>query len=1813
MNRVKLATLLVTSAFALTTLVAPASSAFAATSSPANATSMAQDMITFLQNQSDSLDFSNLSNSDYYVYGAFLSNFFVPWSTTFGDLNYSASDPSSNATASQLADNLSVKFFGSNQQAAQFGQLNNFLYTALYSQLSSPSGTDTLYANAGHTTVLSGQGLMDKISGADSDPNIYTSTGQVVMNVDTKATRASLQVLFGLNPDYMASPTEGLSQLTALYMDGVGNIWGAYHSSSLGQGELVDASKFVLFLPASLNPAVFDPTSLNSSSSLSSLQFPATNVFSMGGTLKLGGSMPSFQPNSTAILHIPYYNLKDGNYLPQTTGATTIMGVESPFSYIGDSDALMGGSASVPNPLPAVKSFLNQDLTQPVSSSDMRILISEDPSSSSLDSDLFRTLNLPSHTAKENYWAYFLNTSVLHMSNLADDMYYFPVGGSPSASSSGNGYSPPRADFKTAVSETGGGNSSPFGVYTQKLFAAQDGQGQYSLYSNAYLSSPFNSFLSSFLQLPANVSAELGYLNRYGLSGSSASLLSYFFRTGTWNTDSYYTIGNSMTTLTDGNTIFSGLLEAPQFERTKATGGNTLSGILGNFFGLNNIMASVFALSTSDQTAGAWGISYNLPQFPANSPYYQAVGDSSSNTLTPSIKNALATEFYNFMTYRIFSMDSTFTGQLTGASIGTTFTSPVGGSNAQGTTSGTFALASPIDNGVNDYPGIYWGYMVQMLGITPSGAGWSNPIPYYNKYLPPTTFPTIGSSGSLGLGGTTGSGATATSPSPSDADMEKAILQDTYSLLSPSGSSYRDELVKATQDSWIVSTHEALVGSLSSNYSIGTGSDGTYASVVGYINTPSLSDLPLTQWLLTNYIYIYLLLLLVSVMLIILMIMTNMRSLRDGTLLFLTMAFVLLLPQFLVGNVINLSNSISNNIYSNKFNYWAIIQQQKALDNAQNAVLTGNQMDAIIASSMQDATNTYANSGVLLKWMAPKTSTEFNQLFSGGSGQGFMQNFTLFRWLFSSYLNQTQYVYNDPLADYAYMPYNYIAQEAQNSYQDMSSLSTDPNTTLQQIYQDASNAAWLSNYQFAMFNPHNKGIQYTPLQRSWLDATGPYGNAYDDYRFWPLSDTGVTGVIFSTSYTQPTGVGYNQDGSDTSPQYNAFTLTTESPFYYFYNVFQSRYNSSGQSFKDVMLNPSLYQVTNSTNPAVNGQLRDFLDMKGLFTYVIPYLQQANNYVYGYTNIHGTSISGYNFSSGGAPSSNINPQLRSQYIQQQQQKLNLEGVWNLYSPWVDQLNSLNVLDQPVQVAGQQAFVANALNPGAYQAVHRDMIFSPAQMYAEGYNYSDLSNVELRIQQVEQDTERDMMYLTNYYDFNNQVLLTAAAMDATFNFDRDFSQTNLLGTSTEIYPQNFELRDFNYDAFMSLVLLNSTGQSIMQTPNLYASVIANTSIFTGLMLLVSDVFGVFIVPTVKIVALLLLFFLSFVICISSVVTPPEKLFKSLLKHLILPSLYFVLATGAFAFVISLFMGDGLSAYVGSQTPSLGISDPTIMIILMVIVDGVYIFLLWKIIKMLFTSLRTHVTSSFYGALGLVAGASFGTLGAIKNGLSGALDYGVSRGRRDQLLNTIKGVGTSLSGGSSDSVSDHEDHSFGGASNASAGQVSEPTYFDSSFKDEIDSLASAPANDSTPTTEVASSRNMGKRLVDAKLAVQQAPSNLKDAASYVTSKDGLARDATSAVRDTGASLRSEVKTIGSDLKNTGSGVQERLSDYTTSIREYEIQRQTETVSKLEARKRYSANAAKTQAKASKRIEHLQDKVDMARSRKALLDDLGSRKSDD
>lgn len=1528
-----------------------------------NAATTTSSMLKFFRESRTSLDADKASRDEIFVYGVFLSNFFMPGQTTIKDIADDA-----------LSAKVSTKFFGSDGKKGDVQKLNAKAKESILKGLISEKDFD-LRKGTSEGELLTGTKLFNLFGGVDK--LIYTSKGADSGKIDLNdpAMQAVMKVLFGYAPDLIMSETKGLRGLGKLYIDGFGNIWGVPIFDKDGKSLLTTpVEDYILVLPACLNPVTFAKGN-------SGLKFPVANVFVMGATQIVDPNMFS---NGNIDPFTPYYNITNtkGNLL-------NILGVASTTKQrVGNSDALFKDTS---NSFEGIKKFIDLPPTS-LDTSKAAIVISLDTDKyTDLSKNILSASSLDD-TGKSTLVSYFNSSSTLSLDDLADDMYYFKFSASGSDSSG--------ADWA----------SDDAGLLAkQSMFTTNDRK---ALYTNSSAPSPFNAFYLKYLAS----SDKTAFLKQSlsGLTSGNTDIIKSFLDTGLIGSDDTDSIMSAFKEATGSKkalvygflaptNIVNSILVKDQEASWKFWQNTTKIPVS---FGLTSADSNVAIMSSAaNKEVTDWSSSTLSAHSPSAYRATKAGGElftvSDTNGYTApfkdSDKNSLANVFYNFNSYRLFSMNNTVANLLKGIQQGVEIDTP----------RGKLKVATALANDVNNFPGIYWGYMTQMLKITKTDGIWSS-TSYSNETLPDMVINTSG--GTMDLNNNLDNAGVESSANKSLEDKQKDITDKVYGLLSDGSNAYRTSWIKATVDDWLISTHRALTGSWSAGVStISAGAVSSYSSVVGYINTPSLYDMPLTAGILKNYMKLYVFLLFIISVILILLGLSNQRTWHEVIGSFLIMSVVLLLPQIALDKAITASNYVGNSIFSGRFDYWAITQNLQDLNNSLAAKTSDNSLDSTIVENFSKAQNVYSSdAGVKVKWMSPKKDDVFKNMFNTSkTDSNLATNLTIFKWLFNSFANQEEYVYNDPLATYLYRPYNDIASIAKTSYASLKDSKPDAASIKSTIDGKLSTMLGVSDYSFKLLDKKFDKVVMTKDQTDLIDKVTAYsvpGAEQPNYRLWPLASDNVTTAIFRSTYEDNDDAGLSLSKTQ-DPNAKLYLQYTESPYYYFYSVFKARYGNMDGGFKAALLNQQTYKVSDVTaaNLTVNNKTKDFLDLEGLFTDVIPYMEQGNIYVAGWRAKYGSNIEGYDF---GTSTSSASTNSAKAAIKKNHQ----QNVWNIYTPWVANLYSLDVMNKKVSIAKKTVKVADTLNPGSYDSAGRPMIWSEADMVAKHYNASDLSEVEMRMQRVLDSTYTDMQYLTNYHNCPDEVLIAQAAMKATFNFNREFSQTKFIGADVALYPQGFELKNFNYDAFMRLTLMNSTGESLSATKDLYVTILSKTSLFTGLLLLVEDLIAVIIIPACKMIVLLMLLFLGLLICVSSVMSPQEKILKVVWKNFLTPTLLFMLFNVAFAYVVSLFVGEGLTSYVGSRTPSIVTNDPTITIVFLIAVGVIYTFCLVKLIKMMLSPFKAFGVSALWGAVSAVAGVGTTLVNKTKREFGGILASRSMSGRHNELVNAVKGSGSS-----------------------------------------------------------------------------------------------------------------------------------------------------------------------------------------------------------
>lgn len=468
----------------------------------------------------------------------------------------------------------------------------------------------------------------------------------------------------------------------------------------------------------------------------------------------------------------------------------------------------------------------------------------------------------------------------------------------------------------------------------------------------------------------------------------------------------------------------------------------------------------------------------------------------------------------------------------------------------------------------------------------------------------------------------------------------------------------------------------------------------------------------------------------------------------------------------------------------------------------------------------------------------------------------------------------------------------------------------------------------------------------------------------------------------------------------------AYGLYSESVFYYFswclydQGLTPDSYASTG--YKDLLLGQDNGGYFYNNGEGKNGELKDFMDMKSLFSYVIPYLNRGNDVLRAWEDLYGVKI----YSGVSTEEGHTSEYLSDDVLQQKYwNNLNLARMYECYSPWVDIMYDCRYAKpETITVLGDKRTVSNPLDPSTYPD-DRPMIFSKSEMVDYGLTEGDLTTVEKKILKCNEEFQSAMFDLLNYHKFNDVTLNTSAAMLCTFIFNKNFSETGIFKENMEIYPQSFELTDFSYDAVLRFVLANSTGDNLSSKEDFYESIIKSSSLTTAIVMILVDFVSVYVMPGLKIIFVILLFFTAIFVVLTSIfkVNNEKNILIRTWEFLVRPMLLFFVVNIAVTYLVSKFMGVGNDSVTNTSSSSFKFGDPVTVMLALLVIDIASVIYYYKIIRSVWSNLKSmakstggFVTSVIGGGLDMIAGAIAGTaVGSAVAGGSGGSGKGSSSG--------------------------------------------------------------------------------------------------------------------------------------------------------------------------------------------------------------------------
>lgn len=859
--------------------------------------------------------------------------------------------------------------------------------------------------------------------------------------------------------------------------------------------------------------------------------------------------------------------------------------------------------------------------------------------------------------------------------------------------------------------------------------------------------------------------------------------------------------------------------------------------------------------------------------------------------------------------------------------------------------------------------------------------------------------------------------------------MLTAIKDWLYYLLHPTkGLNYFRELLSNKLESLLVGWHNDMLGTSGVGNTLGT---TRYRNTTGYVTTPDLSEIEWTNSLISFYNTAIPFLIIVMIILMVFAYVTGIFSIQKSIFGVVMFSVFLLLPVNLINGVVGASNRISEKLYGEKFTYWALIQMEtyaSSIDEAASgdsnasAGEDGSYENYLVTLYNQNSA-TYANQGnesIVLKWQTPKKMTSL-MFQSDDSYKSLTDSGKQMLNMFLGTAMTGESFVGDPDSVYLYRSYvdisnysRYIYRSLKEGRRGINGLSNAVTDSFTYELQNAIDSLD-SNYTadraagYANKDDNDNGIKIkAPLSSSFVSDTL---NQKGTVKSLTLSDfVGINPDVFNFSIpafnnTSKSIKDYVLDSVDGSRHdtlskdvdgYNegdfsglaAYSLYSENVFYYFswdlYDLGLQPSSDTNSGYKDLLLGDNnagfFYNTTG------NGELKDFMDMKSLFTYIIPYLKQCNDLVHEWDNVYGIfTYDGVPTEEGHWKDEDIKNSLEMQ--QKYWHNLNVARLYSIYTPWVDIMYDCSYAKgETIKALGSKFFVDDPLDPSQYPT-NRPMIFSESEMQDYGLGRGDLTKVEKLILDCNRGMEERMYDLLNYYSFSDVTLNTAAAMNCAFEFNTTFSENGLFSDNHNIYPQAFELSDFSYDAFLRFILSNTTGESLLvdtssaNGSDFYGNIVRGSSVTTVIVMILLDVISMYVLPAFKIFFIIILFLCSILIILATAfrVDPNMKFIKNIWDGVLLPMAKFFLVTIGFSYVVSLFMGKGNNSVTQDATVSIRMGSPVTVMFAMIVVNILVLILYFKIIKGVIDSIR-HYGKMSLNFVGGVAGASIGLFGGL-----------------------------------------------------------------------------------------------------------------------------------------------------------------------------------------------------------------------------------------
>ena len=816
----------------------------------------------------------------------------------------------------------------------------------------------------------------------------------------------------------------------------------------------------------------------------------------------------------------------------------------------------------------------------------------------------------------------------------------------------------------------------------------------------------------------------------------------------------------------------------------------------------------------------------------------------------------------------------------------------------------------------------------------------------------------------------------------SEEELQDEILNYTYLMMSPTeGRDYRSKIILSGISDFIYEQYQRMVYGGATSYNKGL---VTTRNSSGFLAVENYSENFMTAWFMEHYVSCCVYIILFGIVFMVILGLIRGKKLSWFLISILAIVNVTLVLPTTGEFVPYIANNVVQSLFEDKMTYWSISEQIGAAEIEANAVGTSNDElsqngltqdeEKQVYSLVQGLKSVYIDRYINVKQdIANKVTSASLSSFEE------YQNLASARWMLPMIIRE--FTTEDSGADYVYVMlsdkldntgnlYWYYNDHAASFANTISSITNTGNvkypasgnlglytSTVWSGWRDTINdnldAEKYRSYAYTEVND-DKGLVHT--YSYIIDEQGlinistsdvPYEN-YSSYDEWATALENTLNSGLSTNldavYSDIVKNNESYDAYDrgSMKQVYGYLWYTESPLHYFYEVAAETFgdDSTVASIGSELQGSYLNDIRQSILVDDTGNIRDILDLEHMFKNTIPYLYMTQLYAGGYD-----GLSGY-FGEQFIPDSDT---------------VNFEGnfkSWLFRSNWVTKIMenpslhgscTIHYYDGDVR---KSHTVANMLLPECYEIPgSRTMVFSEAQMIQQGLTEFDLSEVELRLVNLNREVYESWTLLLNYVStsgITREILFRQMATDAMLIFNKSFETNSLDSIGFDMMPTSLDLRSISFDSIMTMLMLNVTHNTSFIYGDSMKVVIEDSDILTALLLLATAFMCTVLVPLMRCIALGLIFYLGFFAVARAIFGSTITRKKATLGflgcnfiYLGITLIYFML----FKMLMVMTTSDEVLT-VGSAEMNTG--SPAWCLLFVLVISGIYMYASYRVIK-------------------------------------------------------------------------------------------------------------------------------------------------------------------------------------------------------------------------------------------------------------------------